>query len=131
MSRGGKGVRVIPGGAVRTFWVGYPNLNRWSEMAGYQRKTALSPQEVMEKADHLIPERIGLAKSKTSRHGATFSGEEGTLTLSAHRHGPYTEVVASTDRLRTSRLDYEAQKFLNLLPYEPGDDVSRVPGQPG
>lgn len=100
-------------------------------MAGYQRKTALSPQEVMGKADQLIPQRIGLSRSKSSTHGATFSGEEGTLTLSVHRHGAYTEVVASTDRLRTSRLDYEIQKFLNLLPYEPGDDVSRVPGQPG
>ena len=49
------------------------------------------------------------------------SVSEGTVTLSAHRHGPYTDVVASTDRLRTSRLDYEIQKFLNLLPYEPGD----------
>ncbi len=97
-------------------------------MAGYQRKTAWSPQEVMEKAQKVIPDRIGLTKSKGSTHAVTFTGEEGTLTLSAHRHGPYTDVVASTDRLRTSRLDYETQKFLNLLPYEPGDDVESDPG---
>ena len=30
------------------------------------------------------------------------------MTLSVHRHGPYTDVVAATDRLRTSRLDYES-----------------------
>jgi hypothetical protein len=90
-------------------------------MAGYQRKTALTPKEVLARADEVIPEMVGLARSKGTSHGASFSGEEGTVTISAHRHGPYTDVVASTDRLRTSRLDYEIQKFLNLLPYEPGD----------
>ena len=92
-------------------------------MAGYQRKTALSPKEVLAKADEFIPEIVGLTRSKGSSHDASFSGEEGTVTLEAHRHGLYTDVVASTDRLRTSRLDYEIQKFLNLLPYEPGDRV--------
>ena len=90
-------------------------------MAAYQRKTALPPSEILAKADEVLPERIGLSKSKSSSHGATFSGAEGTVTLSIHPHGPYTEVVASTDRLRTSRMDYEIQKFLNRLPYEPGD----------
>jgi hypothetical protein len=90
-------------------------------MAGYQRKTALTPKEVMAKAEEFIPARLGLSRSKGSAHGASYAGEEGTVTFSAHRHGPYTEVVASTDQLRTSRLDYEVQVFLNLLPYEPGD----------
>ena len=90
-------------------------------MAGYQRKTALSPAEVISKADEVIPKIVGLTRSKGTSHDASYSGEEGTVTLSAHRHGPYTDVVASTDQLRTSRLDYEIQKFLNLLPYEPGD----------
>lgn len=92
-------------------------------MAGYQRKTAMSVHEVLEKAEALLPDRVGLTRSKTSSHGATYTGEEGTLSLSAHPHGPYTEVVASTDRLRTSRLDYEVQRFLNQLPYEPEDQV--------
>ena len=83
-------------------------------MAGYQRRTALAP-------DQVLPKILGISRSKSSGHGATFSGNEGTVTLSAHRHGPFTDVVASTDRLRTSRMDYEIQKFLNLLPYEPGD----------
>jgi hypothetical protein len=90
-------------------------------MAGYQRKTASSPKEILELAESVLPSILGVARTKTSGHGATFSGEEGTVTLSAHRHGMYTEVVASTDRLRTSRLDYEVQRFLNQLPYEPGD----------
>jgi hypothetical protein len=90
-------------------------------MAGYQRKTALSPREVLERADVLLPDRIGLSRTKGGGHGATFSGAEGTVSLSAHRHGPYTEVVASTDGLRTSRIDHEVQKFLSTLPYEPGD----------
>jgi hypothetical protein len=98
-------------------------------MAGYQRKTAFSPDEVMAKADEVIPHAIGLTRLKSSSHQSSFSGEEGSVTLSAHRHGPYTDVVASTDRLRTSRLDYEIQKFLNLLPYEPGDRSGPASGE--
>jgi hypothetical protein len=99
-------------------------------MAGYQRKTALSPEEVLDRADTLLPEHIGLAKAKGTSHGATFSGAEGTVTLSVHPHGVYTDVVASTDRLRTSRVDYEIQKFLNKLPYEPGDAGGPGTGEP-
>lgn len=99
-------------------------------MAGYQRKTAADPKEVLAKAEELLPERVGLSRSKSSSHGATYTGEEGTVTLSVHRHGPYTDVVASTDRLRTSRLDYEIQKFLNHLPYEPGDRGGPGSGEP-
>ncbi len=90
-------------------------------MSGYLRKTALSPDEVLSAAETLLPERIGLSRATGSGHGATYTGAEGTVTLAAHRHGVYTEVTASTDRLRTSRVDYEIQKFLNTLPYEPFD----------
>ena len=65
-------------------------------MAGYQRKTALAPAEILAQAEELLPAQIGLTKSKASSHGATYTGEEGTVTLSAHRHGVYTEVIAST-----------------------------------
>ena len=99
-------------------------------MAGYQRKTALSPQEVLAQAEVLLPEAVGLNRTGQTAHGATFDGEEGTVTLSLHRHGPYTNVVASTDRLRTSRLDYEIQRFLNRLPYEPGDAGGPGAGEP-
>ena len=90
----------------------------------------MSPHEVMEHADELLPAWIGLAKTKGTSHSATFTGTEGTVTLSAHRHGPFTEVVAATDRLRTSRVDYEVQKFLNHLPYDPGDAGGPGSGEP-
>ena len=90
-------------------------------MAGYRRRTAYSPQEVFEQAENYLPEMVGLSRSMESSHSATYHGAEGTVTVSAHRHGPHTDVVANTDRLRTSRLDYEVQRFLTRLPYEPGD----------
>ncbi|MDX1647480.1 MAG: hypothetical protein R3304_10080 [Longimicrobiales bacterium] len=99
-------------------------------MAGYKRKTAFPPQKVLQRAEELLPEMVGLSRSKSSEHGATYHGAEGTVTLSVHRHGPYTEVVANTDRLRTSRLDYEIQRFLNRLPYEPGDEGGPGSGEP-
>ena len=99
-------------------------------MAGYQRRTVLSPSDILSKAEEWLPEWIGLTRTKSTSHTATFSGDEGTMTLSAHRHGPYTEVLVSSDRLRTSRLDYEIQKFLTELPYEPGDTGGRGSGEP-
>jgi hypothetical protein len=99
-------------------------------MAGYQRKTALAPDEVLQQAQGALPESLGLSRTLRSSHSATFDGAEGSVKLSAHRHGPYTTVVASTDRLRTSRLDYEIQRFLNTLPYEPGDRGGPGSGEP-
>lgn len=99
-------------------------------MAGYQRKTALGPGEVLEQAEQRLPEMIGIERSRKSSHGATYAGDEGTVVLEAHRHGPYTEVTAQTDRLRTSRMDYEVQRFLNLLPYEHGDAGGPGTGDP-
>ena len=99
-------------------------------MAGYQRKTAMVPSEVLDKAEEVLPSIIGLSRTKSTPHGATYAGLEGTVTLSVHRHGMYTEVVASTDRLRTSRMDYEIQRFLNQLPYEPGDTGGPGSGAP-
>lgn len=90
-------------------------------MAGYTRKTAFTPTQVLRSAEELLPEMLGLSRTRASSHSATFAGAEGTVSLSAHGHGLYTEVIASTDRLRTSRMDVEIQKFLNRLPYEPGD----------
>ena len=99
-------------------------------MAGYRRKTASAPSEVLEQAEAFLPEMLGLTRSKDSSHSATWTGTEGSVTISAHRHGPYTDVVANTDRLRTSRLDYEVQRLLNQLPYEPGDAGGPGSGEP-
>lgn len=90
-------------------------------MAGYTRKTSLSPREIFERAGSVLPDRVGLECSGATSHRAVYSGGEGTVTITAHRHSQYTEVVAETDGLRTSRIDYEVQKFLNRLPYEIGD----------
>ena len=90
-------------------------------MAGYQRKTALSPSAVLSEAEEFLPQVLGLTCSSNSSHSSTYDGTEGRVTVTAHRHGPYTDVLATPAQLRTSRLDYEVQKLLNLLPYEPGD----------
>lgn len=99
-------------------------------MAGYVRKTAASPAQVLEAAREFLPDRLGLKRTKESGHDATYSGQEGTVSLHAHPHALYTEVVAQTDQLRTSRMDYEIQIFLNRLPYEPEDRGGRGPGDP-
>lgn len=86
---------------------------------------------VLEQAAEVLPDILGLSRTKEGGHSATYTGEEGTVILTAHRHGPYTDVVAQTDRLRTSRMDYEIQRFLNRLPYEPGDQGGPGSGEPG
>lgn len=100
------------------------------EMAGYVRKTAAGPSRVLSEAAVFLPHRLGLSPETSSGHSVTYSGAEGTVSLHAHRHSMYTEVVAETDQLRTSRMDYEIQRFLNLLPYEPGDRGGRGSGDP-
>ena len=93
-------------------------------MAGYVRKTVLSPSDVFARAREILPERVGLEVSRSSEYATTYAGTEGSVLLSAHRHSLYT------DRLRTSRLDYEVQNFLNLLPYEVGDRGGPGSGDP-
>ena len=100
-------------------------------MAGYQRKTAMGPREVLAQAEVHLPEYIGLRRSRESSHGATYTGDEGQVVLTAHRHGPYTDVTAQTNRLRTSRIDYEIQRFLKTLPYEYGDPSGPQPSDFG
>jgi len=85
------------------------------------RKTVLSAKEVLALAEDSLPARIGLERNQESGHGATYSGPEGRVTVHVHPHSLYNEVTAQTDQLRTSRMDYEIQKFLNRLPYEVGD----------
>ncbi len=99
-------------------------------MAGYRRKTAFTPAEVVARAEDDLKARLGLRRGDNSGEASSFSGTEGTVTLSAHRHGPYTLVTATTDGLRTSRIDYEIQRFLNTLPYEPGDAGGPGSGDP-
>lgn len=90
-------------------------------MAAYSRKTSLPVAEVLERAARDLPALLGLRGVDTSSHGGSWTGAEGSVKLSVHGHGLYTEVVARTDKLRTSRMDVEVQRFLNSLPYEPYD----------
>ena len=82
------------------------------------------------------PEDVGMSSKRLARLSNIMQRYidddllAGTVTLVAHRHGPYTHVMVSSDRLRTSRLDYEIQKFLGELPYEPGDTGGRGSGDP-
>ena len=43
-------------------------------MAGYIRKTVLSPVEVLDRASEILPARIGLSRSRGSAHTATYTG---------------------------------------------------------
>ena len=83
-------------------------------MAGYQRKTALSPEEVLSKAETVIPARIGLKKSKGSSHGGSFTvggrggtdnnlvqfnasrGERVSVTPPGQSGGPVIQVINNT-----------------------------------
>ncbi len=90
-------------------------------MAAYQRLTAMAGRRAIELAAEYLRERIPLEVASSSDHSVTLEGGDGTVTVSAHRHGMDTTVTVSTDQLRTSRIDLEAQNYLNQLPYQPED----------
>lgn len=90
-------------------------------MSDYQRNTVFGASRVMTLAEEILSERAGLVKTGGDRHHATFQGDEGKVSLDAHRHGPLTTVTVRTDRLRTSKVDGVVRHLLNQLPYQPGD----------
>lgn len=94
-------------------------------MAEYERVTATGVREVLRLAEEILKERLPLEKTESDRNSITLSGGDGTVTIRAHRQAFDTVVHASTDQLRTSRLDVETQYFLNQLPYQPGDVPQR------
>lgn len=79
----------------------------------------------MRLAAEFLKERIPLEVVSQDRHSVTLAGGDGTVTISAHSHGLETTVTVSTDQLRTSRIDLEAQHYLNELPYQPEDRQRR------
>ena len=97
----------------------------------YERITAASTKEVLALAEEVLTARLPISRTKSDRHSITLSGGDGTVTISAHRHGLDTTVHAETDQLRTSRLDLDVQYFMTLLPYQPGDRQGAAPGLPG
>lgn len=94
-------------------------------MASYQRLTAMSGREAVRLAADYLRERIPLEVTAQDGHSVTLAGGDGTVTISAHSHGLETAVTVATDQLRTSRIDLEAQHYLNQLPYQPEDRQRR------
>ena len=98
-------------------------------MASYERYTAAPVAEVLKRAEEILISRLPIQRTAATGHSVTLSGGDGTVTFSAHRHGPDTAVLAETDQLRTSRLDNDVQYVMTLLAYQP-DDVMPVREQP-
>lgn len=90
-------------------------------MSAYERQTHVGVSEVLRTAEEYLTKRIPLNKVAGDDHSLTLAGGDGTVEIRAHRHGLSTVVHASTDQLRTSRIDLETQHYMNQLPYEPGD----------
>ena len=94
-------------------------------MASYQRLTAADASQAVRVAAEYLKGRIPLEVVSEDHHSITLAGGDGTVTISAHSHGMETEVTVATDQLRTSRIDLEAQHYLNELPYQPQDRQRR------
>lgn len=97
----------------------------------YERYTAAGVAEALRLAEEVLTERLPLKKISSDRHSMRLSGGDGTVTITAHRHGLQTTVHAATDQLRTSRLDLDVQYFMTLLPYEPGETRGHGEALPG
>ena len=91
----------------------------------YERMTAATVRDVLRQAEEVLTARLPLTRVNATAHSITLQGEDGTVTIKAHRHGLDTLVHAATDQLRTSRLDIDTQYYLGLLPYQPGDQNLR------
>jgi hypothetical protein len=87
--------------------------------------TAATVRDILWQAEHVLLARLPLEKVAGDHHSVTLKGEDGTVTVRAHRHGLDTVVEATTDQLRTSRLDLDTQFFMGTLPYQPGDQNVR------
>lgn len=94
-------------------------------MAAYERLTAMKGAEAVALAASYLQERIPLELMEKDEHSVKLRGGDGTITVSAHSHGMETTVTVRTDQVRTSRIDIEAQHYLNQLPYQPGDEQRR------
>ena len=89
-------------------------------MAGYLRKTALSPEDVLASAEETLPERIGVSRTKGSGHGATYSGQEGTvIRVLTDRNRVIVEGV--NERTRHVRPSQENPEGGRIKSFEPID----------
>lgn len=97
----------------------------------YERMTAASTQEALRIAEEILTARLPITKVGGDRHGIELSGGDGTVKITAHRHGLATVVHAATDQLRTSRLDMDVQYYMTMLPYQPNDQRGVGAALPG
>ena len=87
----------------------------------YVRMTSASIRQSLDLAREILLERLPTEQVAGDSHSITLSGGDGTVKISAHKHGMDTQIDVNTDQLRTSRLDNEVQYFLTMLPYQPGE----------
>ena len=97
----------------------------------YERLTAAPTRDVLKLAEDVLTTRLPLRKASGDSHSVRLEGGDGTVTITAHRHGVDTVVHAATDQLRTSRLDLDVQYFMTLLPYQPNDARGGTAALPG
>jgi hypothetical protein len=97
----------------------------------YERLTAAGTSEALRLAEEVLTERLPLKKEGGDHHSIKLSGGDGTVKISVHRHGLATLVHASTDQLRTSRLDMDVQYYMTMLPYQPNEQRGVGTALPG
>ena len=78
-------------------------------------RSHLSPARVLETADEFFP-GLGVAQQTTAPRLRTFSGQLGTMRLTARAEGGhYTFVEVETDQMGESRLDRNVKRFFVTL----------------
>lgn len=74
-------------------------------------RTHITPDAALAVADAFFP-TIGLAATASTARSRTFTGEIGTLTLTARPEGGhYTFLEAHTDQMGESRLDRNVKQY--------------------
>jgi hypothetical protein len=97
----------------------------------YERLTAASTHEAIRLAEEVLTSRLPISKTGGDHHSVKLSGGDGTVKITAHRHGLATLVHAATDQLRTSRLDMDVQYYMTMLPYQPNEQRGSGTALPG
>ena len=78
-------------------------------------RSQLSPARVLETADDFFPS-LGIAQQATAPRARTYTGQRGTIRLTARAEGGhYTFVEAETDQMGESRLDRNVKRFFVTL----------------
>jgi hypothetical protein len=77
----------------------------------HYHRTHVAPAVVIEAADAYFP-TLDLTRQASSARSRTFTGELGTVKLSARPEGGhYTFIEAETDQMGESRLDRNVKRF--------------------